>query len=73
MIRLAGAFALGPFATTLMACEQSIMDQEAAYLSALEAATGFQWVVAPGTFITNGTITYSLPDVPNGVINFVSP
>lgn len=69
----AGAFALGPFATTLMACEQSIMDQEAAYLSALEAATGFQWVVAPGTFITNGTITYSLPDVPSGVINFVSP
>jgi len=68
-----GAFALGPFITTLMACEQSIMDQEAAYLAALEAAAGFQWSVAPGTFITNGQITYSLPDVANGVINFVSP
>ncbi len=68
-----GAFALGPFISTLMACEQSVMDQEAAYLAALEAATGFQWAVAPGTFITNGQITYSLPDVANGVINFVSP
>ena len=68
-----GAFALGPFASTMMACEQSIMDQEAAYLAALAAATGFQWSVAPGTFITNGQITYSLPNVANGVINFVSP
>ena len=68
-----GAFALGPFASTMMACEQSIMDQEAAYLAALAGATGFQWSVAPGTFITNGQITYSLAAVANGVINFVSP
>jgi heat shock protein HslJ len=32
--------AIGPLASTKMACEQPIMDQEAAFLSALQGATG---------------------------------
>lgn len=70
-----GAFALGPFASTMMFCSEpeGTMEQEAAYLAALQGATGFQWSVQPNSFITNGRITYSLPDGTNGVINFVSP
>ncbi len=71
----AGAFALGPFGSTMMFCAEpeGTMEQEAAYLAALAGATGFQWAVQPNSFITNGQITYTLPDGTNGVINFVSP
>ena len=33
---------IGPLATTRMACDQSLMDQEALYLTALEAATSYR-------------------------------
>jgi heat shock protein HslJ len=33
---------IGPLATTRMACDQSLMDQEALYLAALEAATSYR-------------------------------
>ena len=49
------------------------MEQEAAYLAALAGATGFQWSVQPNSFITNGQITYALPDGTTGAINLVSP
>ena len=69
-----GAFALGPFASTMRACiEPGIMEQEAAYLAALSGANGFQWSVQPNSFITNGQLTYTLADGTNGVINYVAP
>ena len=34
---------IGPLAATLMACEQSIMDQEAAYFAALERTTEYRF------------------------------
>ncbi len=70
-----GGFALGPFASTAMACPEpeGVMEQEAAYLAALAGATGFQWSVQPNSFITNGQITYALPDGTTGMINLVSP
>ena len=70
-----GGFALGPFASTTMACPEpeGVMEQEAAYLAALAGATGFQWSVQPNSFITNGQITYALPDGTTGMINLVSP
>jgi putative lipoprotein len=38
-----GEMTLGPnFATTMMACEEAIMDQEQAYLAALASVTGYQ-------------------------------
>ena len=69
----AGAFKLGPFATTMMMCEENVMAQEAAYLTALEGATSFQWMVQPNSFITQGQVNYVLADGSTGVINFVSP
>jgi heat shock protein HslJ len=36
--------AMGPFATTRMACPQPVMDQEFAYLKALENATRYEFV-----------------------------
>ncbi len=69
----AGAFQLGPFATTMMMCEENVMAQEAAYLAALEGATSFQWMVQPNSFITQGQVNYVLADGSTGVINFVSP
>ncbi|MCA9868013.1 MAG: META domain-containing protein [Anaerolineae bacterium] len=70
-----GGFALGPFVSTAMACLEpaGVMEQEAAYLAALAGATGFQWSVQPNSFITNGQITYALPDGTTGAINLVSP
>lgn len=68
-----GAFKLGPFATTMMMCEENVMAQEAAFLAALEGATSFQWMVQPNAFITQGQINYTLADGTTGVINFVSP
>jgi putative lipoprotein len=38
-----GEMTLGPnFAATMMACEEAIMDQEQAYLSALASVTGYE-------------------------------
>jgi heat shock protein HslJ len=36
------AITIGPLASTLMACEQDVMDQEAAYLAALQSAATYQ-------------------------------
>ncbi|MCL4247170.1 MAG: META domain-containing protein [Anaerolineae bacterium] len=37
-----GVLVVQPLATTLMACEQPVMDQEGAFLNALQGATGYQ-------------------------------
>lgn len=71
----AGEFSMGPFASTLMACAEpaGVMEQEAAILAALSGAIGFEWAVAPNSFITNGTISYTLADGSAGLITLVSP
>jgi heat shock protein HslJ len=70
-----GAFAIGPLASTMMACAEpaGIMEQETAFLAALGGATSFAWSVAADAVTTNGTINYTLADGTSGVINLVSP
>lgn len=70
-----GAFSMGPFGSTMMLCgePEGVMEQEAAILAALGGATSFEWAVAPNSFITNGTITYTLADGTAGAITLVSP
>ncbi len=69
-----GAFSVGPFASTLMACLEpaGVMEQETAFLAALSGATGFDWAAA-GASTINGTINYTLQDGTTGVITLVSP
>ena len=70
-----GAFSIGPLASTAMACVEpaGIMEQEAAFLAALSAATSYQWEAAPNTTTVFGVVNYTLADGTNGVINLVSP
>jgi heat shock protein HslJ len=70
-----GAFAIGPLASTMMACSEpeGIMEQEAAFLAALGSATAFQWSADANTNTITGTINYTLSDGTNGVINLVAP
>ncbi len=67
-----GAFAIGPLATTAMACDDDVTEQETAFLAALAGATGFQWAIQPGD-VVNGQITYTTADTASGVITIVSP
>ncbi len=70
-----GAFGMGPFGSTMMFCAEpeGVMEQEAAFLAALGGATSFEWAVAPNSFITNGSVNYTLADGSTGVITLVSP
>lgn len=70
-----GAFSMGPFGSTMMFCAEpeGVMEQEAAILAALSGATSFEWAAGPNSFITNGTINYTLADGTTGVITLVSP
>ncbi len=72
-----GGFAIGPIVTTRKACSEpaGVMEQEQAYLTALESAGAYQWeqsLVNEATLITQGKIFYTLPDGATGVLNFVS-
>jgi len=71
----AGAFSIGPLASTAMACVEpaGIMEQEAAFLAALAHATSYQWEAAPNTTTVYGVVNYTLADGTSGVINLVSP
>ena len=53
-------FAMGPIASTQMACDQPLMDQEATYLSWLQAAYGYS-MAGDQLFITTGEgiLTYT--------------
>lgn len=71
-------FTIGPIALTQKACSEpaGIMEQEQAYLTALEATDGFEWVsrLVEGTrVITGGRLTYTLPDGTEGIINYLAP
>lgn len=69
-------FTVGPIATTLMLCDEPLMQQEQAYLTALESLTGYQWgseLVDGARVVTTGQLFYSLEDGTNGVINLFVP
>jgi heat shock protein HslJ len=70
-------FTVGPIATTLRACSEpaGIMEQEQAYLTALEATDGFLWasqLVNNTTVITAGQLFYTLEDGTSGVLNYIA-
>lgn len=70
-------FTVGPIATTLQACLEpaGIMEQEQAYLAALEATDGFLWTsqeVNNTTVVTAGQVFYTLEDGTSGVLNYIA-
>jgi heat shock protein HslJ len=70
-------FTIGPVATTQQECTEpaGIMEQEQAYLAALEATNGFLWqsgLVGGTTVITAGQLFYLLPDGTEGIINYIA-
>ncbi len=61
-----------------MACESpaGIMEQETAFLAALQGVNGYRWtqqVVNGANVITSGQLNYTLADGTTGVINLVTP
>jgi len=69
-------FTVGPIVTTRMACEEATMQQEQAYLAALESLTGYQWgseLVNSTSVVTAGQLFYTLADGTSGVINLLVP
>ena len=72
-----GFFTVGPIASTMMACTAAgVMEQEAAFLAALQGTTGYRWTqqtVNNANVITSGQLAYTLADGTSGVINLVTP
>jgi len=69
-------FTVGPIVTTRMACDEATMQQEKAFLAALEGTAGYQWgseLVNGTTVVTAGQLFYTLADGTNGVINLLVP
>jgi len=71
-------FTVGPIITTEQVCAEpeGIMEQEQAYLTALEGTAGYEWVsglVNGTTVITAGQLSYTLSDGTIGVINYIAP
>lgn len=71
-------FTVGPIATTLQLCTEpaGIMEQEQAYLSALQSTSGYRWeqqMVGGNNVVTAGQIIYTLADGTVGEINYISP
>ncbi|MBX3056863.1 MAG: META domain-containing protein [Anaerolineae bacterium] len=61
--------------STLMLCDEAIMQQEQAYLAGLSAITGYRWeqIINDAGFLqTNGQLFYTQPDGTTGVMNFVA-
>ncbi|MBP8948769.1 MAG: META domain-containing protein [Candidatus Promineofilum sp.] len=68
-----GFFTVGPLASTMMACATAgVMEQEAAFLAALQGTTGYRWTQTANA-ITSGQLTYTLADGTSGVINLATP
>jgi heat shock protein HslJ len=70
-------FTIGPMISTQMFCAEpeGVMEQEQAYLAALQGTNGYQWVqqeVANTTLVSAGQLSYTLPDGTSGVMNFAS-
>ncbi len=71
-------FTVGPLITTQKACAEpaGIMEQEQAYLAALQGTSGYTWeeqVINDATVVTAGKLAYVLADGTVGVINYISP
>ena len=76
MTAVSDFFTVGPIITTRMACEEATMQQEQAYLAALESLTGYQWgseLVNNTSVVTAGQLFYTLADGTSGVINLLVP
>ncbi|MBK7919953.1 MAG: META domain-containing protein [Chloroflexi bacterium] len=76
MTAVSDFFTVGPIITTRMACEEATMQQEHAYLAALESLTGYQWgseLVNNTSVVTAGQLFYTLADGTSGVINLLVP
>ena len=77
LVPQAGFFTVGPIASTMMACTTpGVMEQEAAFLAALQGTNGYRWTqqtVNNANVITSGQLTYTLADGTSGVINLVTP
>ena len=70
-------FTVGPIASTKKICSDpaGIMDQEQAYLAALQATGGYKWaseLVNGTTVITSGQIFYTTAENTPGVINLTT-
>ena len=70
-------FTIGPIAATQKLCNEpaGIMEQEQAFLTALEATAGFAWAndrADDSTIITSGQLFYSTAENLPGVINLIS-
>ncbi len=70
-------FTISGIAKTQNVCAtpEGVMEQEQAYLAALEGTAGYQWQqgVAAGNVITGGRLFYRLADGTTGFLNFVTP
>lgn len=69
-------FTIGPIAVTAKACAEpaGVMEQEQAYLAALQGTAGYEWQqgVAEGSLITGARLFYSLADGTTGFLNFIA-
>jgi len=70
-------FTVGPITITEEGCSEpaGIMEQEGAYIAALQATDGFLWLSQPvnnNTVITAGRLFYTTADGAEGVINYVA-
>ena len=73
---VADYFTISAITTTLQECAEpaGVMEQEQAYLAALEGTAGYLWQqdAVNGTLITGGRLFYSLADGTTGYLNFVT-
>jgi heat shock protein HslJ len=70
-------FEVGPIVTTRQFCSEpaGVMEQEQAYLTALEATGGYEWEQTrrnDGTLVTEGALFYFMPDGQIGALNFTT-
>jgi heat shock protein HslJ len=69
-------FTIGPVAVNEQACAEpaGVMEQEQAYLAALQGTSGYLWQqdASAGTVITGARLTYVLEDGTTGNLNFVA-
>jgi len=69
-------FTIGPVAVTQQSCAEpaGVMEQEQAYLAALQGTSGYQWQQddAGGSVVTGARLLYVLADGTGGVLNFVA-
>ena len=70
-----GYFTIGELSVTLKVCEEpeGIMEQETAFLAALQGTNGFEYELGSSPTVTAAKLFYRLLDGTNGIMNFVAP